>query len=329
MRPPEPCVRRHHRLLRGIRGVPRTPAATGVLSAPRLPWAPHLLWALGLLSVMGPLSVLSLPAAVGLPSAGTVSGGAWQWPLLPRPQVIAAFAAPADPYGPGARGVDLAATVGQPVHSAAAGTVAFAGLVAGTPVVTVDHGAVVTTYEPVVSGVRAGQRVPAGGPVGTVAALPRRCGVRTCLHWGAYRKGSAPRSYLDPLALLHSGPVRLLPDTPGSPLPDLIGAVPGTAARSAVQHTASARAAAAERPAPTASASAAGMAGGGTATAAAGTTGGRRTHRLTVAATVAVLVSGSVLLAPVLVGAGPTGRPGRGGARRGPSAGPGARGQDR
>ena len=45
---------------------------------------------------------------------------------------------------------------GQPVHTALAGTVTYAGLLAGRGVVVVDHGATRTTYEPVTAAVAVG-----------------------------------------------------------------------------------------------------------------------------------------------------------------------------
>jgi murein DD-endopeptidase MepM/ murein hydrolase activator NlpD len=60
------------------------------------------------------------------------------------------------PFGPGHRGVDLAAVAGAPVLAAGAGTVVFAGTVAGRGVVSVDHsGGLRTTYEPVLPTVTA------------------------------------------------------------------------------------------------------------------------------------------------------------------------------
>ena len=94
------------------------------------------------------------------------------------------------------------------MRAAVAGTVAFAGSVAGRGVVSIDHGAFRTTYEPVG---RAG-RGPASGsgsarPIGTGGRGRPLCG--RCLHWGL-RRGE---TYLDPLLLIRpapSGPLRLL-----------------------------------------------------------------------------------------------------------------------
>ena len=64
--------------------------------------------------------------------------------------MVEGFDPPAVVWGRGHRGVDLAAAEGAQIRSAAAGTVAFAGMVAGRPVVSIDHAdGIRTTYEPV------------------------------------------------------------------------------------------------------------------------------------------------------------------------------------
>ncbi len=74
----------------------------------------------------------------------------WTWPL-PGHDVSQRFDKPASAYGPGHRGVDLAASAGDTVRAVAAGRVAFVGSVAGTPVVTIEHGDERSTYQPVSS----------------------------------------------------------------------------------------------------------------------------------------------------------------------------------
>jgi murein DD-endopeptidase MepM/ murein hydrolase activator NlpD len=65
---------------------------------------------------------------------------------VPEPAPIVRPYAPAGPYA-GHWGVDLAVPAGTPVHSVARGVVTFAGSVAGTRSVTVDHGGGLrTTY---------------------------------------------------------------------------------------------------------------------------------------------------------------------------------------
>jgi murein DD-endopeptidase MepM/ murein hydrolase activator NlpD len=129
------------------------------------------------------------------------------WPLAPPHPVIRPFQAPTTPYGPGHRGVDLADQLDAPVLAAGDGTVAFAGPVAGRGVVSIDHpGGLRTTYEPLAAVVVAGQRLTVGSVIGRL--MPGHAGcTQPCLHWGA-RRGA---EYVDPLGLLSSGRVRLLP----------------------------------------------------------------------------------------------------------------------
>jgi murein DD-endopeptidase MepM/ murein hydrolase activator NlpD len=133
------------------------------------------------------------------------------WPLSPDPEVVRPFEPPQAIWESGHRGVDLAASLGQQVYAARAGTVSFAGRIAGKAVVVVDHGTTRTTYEPVVARVRKGDIVAAGAPIGTVELFGSHCFPRACLHWGLI-EGT---EYLDPLTLVDAVPrVRLLPLTP-------------------------------------------------------------------------------------------------------------------
>ncbi|HKE67472.1 MAG TPA: M23 family metallopeptidase [Micromonosporaceae bacterium] len=133
----------------------------------------------------------------------------FRWPLAGTPTVLRPFELPPQPWLPGHRGVDLAAAAGARVVAAGPGTVSFAGKVAGVPIVSITHaGGLRTTYEPVVATVRAGDRVAAGTPIGTVSTWPSHCPSGTsCLHWGLIRG----QEYLDPLSLIGRGQVRLFP----------------------------------------------------------------------------------------------------------------------
>jgi murein DD-endopeptidase MepM/ murein hydrolase activator NlpD len=148
------------------------------------------------------------------------------WPLPGSPTVVRAFHPPTFRYGPGHRGVDLAAVAGTPVLAAGAGTVAFAGTVAGHGVVSVEHpGGLRTTYEPVSPTVTAGDQVSRGEQIGTVQPGHLGCPVTACLHWGVLldpQQGpEQDRQYLDPLRLLAAARVRLLPidGQPVTPVP--------------------------------------------------------------------------------------------------------------
>lgn len=95
---------------------------------------------------------------------------AWIWPVDGSRAVITPFRAPAHDYGPGHRGIDLAAPMGTVVRAPAAGIVAFRGVVVDRPLVTIDHGGgLVTTLEPVESTLTPGTAVAAGEEIGTVS----------------------------------------------------------------------------------------------------------------------------------------------------------------
>jgi len=162
------------------------------------------------------LPVLIVVAAAFAPGAATAEpapspGPAtvqWVPPMDGEPTVARPFDRLPHPFAAGHRGVDLQGTPWSPVLAAGDGVVVFAGMVAGRPVVSIDHpNGLRTTYEPVDPSVAAGTRVTRGSPIGTLTSGHRGCPVEACLHWGA-RRGEA---YLDPLTLLRPPPVRLLP----------------------------------------------------------------------------------------------------------------------
>jgi murein DD-endopeptidase MepM/ murein hydrolase activator NlpD len=139
-----------------------------------------------------------------------VAAGGYRWPLDGVPRVVRRFDPPPQPWQAGHRGVDLAAAAGATVRAAGAGVVVYAGRIAGRGVVSVAHaGGLRTTYEPVdvEATLRAGHPVTAGETLGVLAAGHPGCAADACLHWGL-RSGDV---YLDPLALLGLGRVRLLP----------------------------------------------------------------------------------------------------------------------
>ena len=87
-------------------------------------------------------------------------------------RVTDGFRSPVCPYCAGNRGLEIDTTPGQTVVAAAAGRVSFAGSVAGTRYVAVEHGGGYrTTYGGLASiTVTTGTRVDAGGALGTSAA---------------------------------------------------------------------------------------------------------------------------------------------------------------
>ncbi len=152
-------------------------------------------------------SLLALLVLAGLPARAGDADPVGVWPLVPRPEVVAGFDPPSDPWGAGHRGVDLLGTPGQPVRAALPGRVTWAGVLAGRGVVVVDHGTTRTTYEPVEAIVAVGATVAAGDRIGRLSPAGSHCPPRACLHWG-WIEGE---TYLDPLRLVGAGPVRLLP----------------------------------------------------------------------------------------------------------------------
>lgn len=121
-------------------------------------------------------------------------------------------------YAAGHRGVDLAGAVGESVLVAALGVVYFAGSVAGTPSVSVDHGnGWRTTYQPVKASVSKGQRVAAGDVLGTLQA--GHC-AQACLHWGL----TDGLDYANPLGYLGTPVISLLPLGAAAPTPRTIAA---------------------------------------------------------------------------------------------------------
>ncbi|PZW03449.1 Peptidase family M23 [Micromonospora phaseoli] len=161
-------------------------------------------------TVAGPVPVWAWSSApsspAGVPTAGTV--GRFRWPLDGVPQPVRRFDPPPRPWLAGHRGVDLLAPAGATVRSAGAGTILFAGMVAGRPVITVGHtDGLRTTYEPVEPAVTVDTAVPAGAALGVLLPGHSGCPAAACLHWGL-RRGP---DYLDPLTLLGLGRARLLP----------------------------------------------------------------------------------------------------------------------
>ncbi|EWM65436.1 peptidase M23 [Micromonospora sp. M42] len=145
---------------------------------------------------------------------GSATAGRFRWPLPGPPRVARGFDPPPQPWMSGHRGVDLAGAPGAQVRSAGAGTVLFAGSVAGRPVLTVrpPRDGLRTTYEPVRSRVTAGTRVDAGTPIGDLLAGHPGCAEAACLHWGL-RRGA---EYLDPLGAARARPGPAAAARPGS-----------------------------------------------------------------------------------------------------------------
>src|SRR5699024_9700925 len=132
---PQPPERPH--------GAPYRIAARPLVSQP--PAMRRMVWATTL-SVLALVSPLASSAVAG-PNAGPAPvdtsprahGTEFDWPLSPEPTVTHGFDPPATVYGRGHRGADLAATSEQQVLAAAAGTVVYAGPLAGRGVISIQH----------------------------------------------------------------------------------------------------------------------------------------------------------------------------------------------
>ena len=136
-------------------------------------------------------------AGVALATTGSAASAdePWRWPVSPPIRVVAPFRAPPTPYTAGHRGIDIAATAAAPVTAPAPGVVSFSGMVAGRPVVAIDHGdGVVSAIEPVAGLVSAGVPVAAGETIGTVST-GGHCG-SGCVHFGVRVDGEYVSPYL-------------------------------------------------------------------------------------------------------------------------------------
>ncbi|MBA8823268.1 murein DD-endopeptidase MepM/ murein hydrolase activator NlpD [Saccharopolyspora lacisalsi] len=151
------------------------------------------------------------PAPVRTPPSSATNRGGFDWPLPGAHEVVRDFDPPVTEYGPGHRGVDLAASTGRSVRAAGPGVIVYAGRLAGRGVVSVEHaGGLRTTYEPVAANVMVGQTVRRGQPIGRLDSGHPECiapAPRTCLHWGARQHDD----HLNPLRLLSHTTARLLP----------------------------------------------------------------------------------------------------------------------
>jgi len=129
----------------------------------------------------------------------------WAWPVAAPHPIARPYLAPAGPYGPGHRGIDIRAPAGAEVRAPADGVVHFAGVVVDRPVRSIDHGGgVLSSYEPVVTTLAEGDVVRRGQVIGTLAA--GHCTAGTCLHFGVRVDGR----YVSPLLFLGGQPRAVL-----------------------------------------------------------------------------------------------------------------------
>lgn len=153
------------------------------------------------------LMLLTATPAAAVPP--DLPDGGWVWPWAGPRSVVAPFRAPAHDYGPGHRGIDIAAA-GE-VRSPADGVIAFAGTVVDRPLLTIDHGnGLVTTLEPVRSVLAPGTAVHRGDVVGSLETGGHS--PAGALHVGVRWNGA----YINPMLLFGDVPrAVLLPCGPG------------------------------------------------------------------------------------------------------------------
>ena len=162
------------------------------------------------------LVALAIVSSLAVAPAPASAVGVWMHPVAGR--VVHPFRPPATRYGRGHLGVDFSAAPGTPVRAAGAGTVVFAGAVAGGRHVVVRHaGGLRTSYSFLATiRVHTGQRVGRGAVLGTTGGRGEHHDGHV-LHLGL-RIGDA---YVDPMRLFAPGrlPVRvhLVPSSAGPP----------------------------------------------------------------------------------------------------------------
>ena len=122
----------------------------------------------------------------------------WHWPTQGPQSVVRDFRAPSSPWGPGHRGLDLAAS-GPEIFAPTRAWVSFSGLVATRGVLTLrtPDGALIS-MEPVESLVNLGDQVEAGDLIALIQ--PGHC-PQLCVHLGL-REGGEYRSARRELGIL-------------------------------------------------------------------------------------------------------------------------------
>jgi len=139
-----------------------------------------------------------------------IVAGLWSWPVTPV-RITGWFDRPDQVWSAGHRGIDLELRPGSLIRSIGSGQVAFVGIVAGTPVIAIEHPGtgLRSTYQPVDPTVKMGDTVTQGALIGSLAAPLARseeggidgagghCDGR-CLHLGIRGRNG----YVDPLSIL-------------------------------------------------------------------------------------------------------------------------------
>lgn len=142
-----------------------------------------------------------LLVAVG---GATTPSERWQWPVDEPRAIVRPYLAPATPWGSGHRGIDIEAS-STVVYAPADGVIHFAGFVVDRPVLSIEHaGGMLSSFEPVMTTLVAGDVVRRGDVIGTLAQ--GHCAVVLCLHLGARLGGE----YVSPLLFLDGVPRSVL-----------------------------------------------------------------------------------------------------------------------
>jgi murein DD-endopeptidase MepM/ murein hydrolase activator NlpD len=129
-------------------------------------------------------------------------GGSWSWPTDTPHVLVRPYIAPATPYGPGHRGIDVRA--GPSLIAPTDGLVHFAGTVVDRGVLTIDAGGgVLMSFEPVSTELVRGDVVHRGAVIGTIKS--GHCSV-PCVHLGVRVDGQ----YVSPLLYLGGVPRAVL-----------------------------------------------------------------------------------------------------------------------
>jgi hypothetical protein len=127
------------------------------------------------------------------------------WPLPDPHVVVREWEAPVDDYSAGHRGIDMAASAGSVVVAPESGTVHFAGRVVDRVVLSIAHpGGLMSSYEPLETTLKKGDRVTRGQQIGTVSS-GSHC-AESCLHLGVRHNGR----YISPMFLLEARPRAIL-----------------------------------------------------------------------------------------------------------------------
>jgi murein DD-endopeptidase MepM/ murein hydrolase activator NlpD len=161
--------------------------------------------------VTGANGVVRARATSSSTSSAPSTAGTLAWPL--RGPIVRGYEQPANPYAAGHRGIDIGAPYGTPIKAAADGVVHFAGKVAGSLFVSIDHaGGLQTTYSWVSEiDTKKGATVRTGDVIARSGTGHPGSTDPTHLHFGVKKDGDYvdPMLYLTPVDV--AGLIRLAP----------------------------------------------------------------------------------------------------------------------